>query len=164
MNIKKCILCSLIVISASLSGCLSEDEEELEKFPSFNLSDEQGNSHKNSNYNGQPFVAYFSASWCSHCKPVLQVLDDTVPTGQLIVFNKEPREEYSDMNEWKDRMEEELERNLSHPFIHAPPLSQSLNVTGIPTMFFVNSEGFIENSMSGVKDKEMIQDYWNELS
>ena len=164
MKIKKCVMLTLVILSAGLSGCLSSDEDELEEFPTFSLSDEQGNVHENSDYDGKPYVAYFSASWCSHCKPVLQALDDTIPSGQLIVFNKEPREEYSDMNEWKDRMESELERNLSHPFIHAPPLSESLNITGIPTMYFVNSDGMIEHSMSGVKDKDTISSYWNDLS
>ncbi len=164
MKIKKCVILTLVILSAGLSGCLASDEDELEEFPTFSLSDEQGNVHENSDYDGEPYVAYFSASWCSHCKPVLQALDDTIPAGQLIVFNKEPREEYSDMNEWKDRMESELERNLSHPFIHAPPLSESLNITGIPTMYFVNSDGMIEHSMSGIKDKETISTYWNDLS
>lgn len=161
MNIKKCMILVIILISANLSGCLSSDENELEEFPSFTLSDEQGNIHNNSKYSNKTFVAYFSASWCSHCKPVLQSLDDIVPVGQLIVFNKESREEYSDMNEWKDRMESELERTLSHPFIHAPPLSDSLEVNSIPTMFFVNSDGDIEYSLSGIKDKEMIKSYWD---
>ena len=120
----------LLVISIPFSGCLSSDEEQLEEFPSFNLVDEQGNEHKNSMYSGEPFVAYVSASWCNHCKPALEALDDTVPEGHILVFNKDGRERYSDMNEWKDRMESELERNLSHPFIHAPELSESLNVTG----------------------------------
>ena len=161
---KKSIFLTLVLISTSLSGCLSSDVDELEEFPEFSLVDEQGNSQNNSIYNGEPFVAYFSASWCSHCKPVLQALDDIVPVGQLIVFNKEPREEYSDMNEWKDRMESELERTLSHPFIHAPPLSETLDVVSIPTMFFVNSDGMIEYSLSGVKDKEMIKSYWNMMT
>ncbi|MBT60980.1 MAG: hypothetical protein CMA63_05450 [Euryarchaeota archaeon] len=164
MNTKKSVILTLIVFSASLSGCLSDDVKELQEFPSFSLSDEQGNVHENSNYSNLPYVAYFSASWCSHCKPVLQALDETIPEGQLLVFNKESREQYSDMNEWKDRMESELERNLSHPFIHAPPLSQSLNVTGIPTMFYVNSDGLIEHSMSGTTDKPTIEAYWNGLS
>ena len=164
MKYKQCLILILVLLSSSLSGCLSSDEEELEKFPSFSLSDEQGSIHNNSNYSDEPFVAYFSASWCSHCKPVLQALDDIVPAGQLLVFNMESREKYSDMNEWKDRMESELERNLSHPFIHAPPLSKSLNVTAIPSMFFVNSDGMIEYSTSGMKDKSMIATYWSELS
>ena len=164
MRIKKCITLAIILLSATMSGCLSSDENEFEEFPSFSLSDEQCNVHENSNYSWLPYVAYFSASLCNHCKPVLQALDDTIPNEQLIVFNIEPREEYSDMNEWKDRMESELERNLSHPFIHAPPLSQSVNVSSIPTMFFVNSDGMIENSMSGIIDKETLETFWSELS
>ena len=60
----------------SLAGCLSSDEDELDRFPSFNLVDEQGNTQNKSMYENEPFVAYFSASWCSHCKPVLGSLDD----------------------------------------------------------------------------------------
>ena len=161
---KKVILLILVLISGSLSGCLSSDEEELDEFPSFSLVDEQGNEHKNSMYSGEPLVAYVSASWCDHCKPALEALDDTVPEGQVLVFNKDGRERYSDMNEWKDRMESELERDLPHPFIHAPDLSETLNVTGIPTMFFVNSDGVIEHTLSGVKDQSTIETYWNDLS
>ena len=164
MNSMKCMALTLITFSSIFSGCIFSDENELEEFPTFSLTDEQGNIHNNSDYIGQPFIAYFSASWCSHCKPVLQSLDDTINEGQLIVFNKEPREQYNDMNEWKDRMESELERNLSHPFIHAPPLSESLNVLDIPTMFFVNSDGMIEHRMSGLNDKETIETYWNEIT
>ena len=47
-NMKKVILLILVLISGSLSGCLSSDEEELDEFPSFSLVDEQGNEHKNS--------------------------------------------------------------------------------------------------------------------
>ena len=65
-------------------------------------------------------------------------------------------EQYSDMNEWKDRMESELERDLVHPFIHAPPLSQSLEVSKIPTVFFVNSDGEILHRTSGLTDKSIL--------
>ncbi|GIR00511.1 MAG: hypothetical protein CM15mP9_2140 [Methanobacteriota archaeon] len=113
-------------------------------------------------YVGEPFVAYFSATWCTHCKPALGALDDTVPSGQVLIFNKDPNDE--DMQEWKDNMESELERSLNHPFIHAPELSESLEVTGIPTMFFVNSDGNIKHTMVGIKDQSTIELYWNDLS
>ena len=164
MDITKSAALALIIISASISGCLSSDEKELEEFPSFSLSDEQGNVHNNSNYSGTPFIAYFSASWCSHCYPVLGDLDDTIPARQLIVFNKEPREEYSDMNEWKDKMESELERDLVHPFIHAPTLSQSLEVSKIPTVFFVNSDGEILHRTSGLTDESVLTEYWETVA
>ena len=74
-------------------------------------------------YVGEPFVAYFSATWCTHCKPALAALDDTVPSvpsGQVLIFNKDPNEE--DMKEWKNNMESEFRENAVPP-IH----SRSMN-------------------------------------
>ena len=163
-NVNFSLLLILIILSNSLVGCLSSAEDEYEQFPSFDLVDEQGNNQNKSMYDNASFVAYFSASWCSHCKPVLGSLDDIIPEGQLIVFNVEPREQYSDMNEWKDKMESELERELIHPFIHAPPLGQSLEVQKIPTVFFVNSNGDIIYNPSGLTDKSTLEGYWNSVS
>ena len=164
MKIKFTISLILVILTNSLAGCLSSDENELDRFPSFDLVDEQGNNHNESMYEDTPFVAYFSASWCSHCHPVLGSLDDIIPKGKLVVFNIESREQYSDMNEWKDKMESELERDLFHPFIHAPPLAQSLEISKIPTVFFVNSDGEIVHSPSGLTDKSILEDHWKSVS
>ena len=164
MKIKFAISLILLILSNSLAGCLSSDENELDRFPSFNLVDEQGNNHNETMYENDSFVAYFSASWCTHCKPVLGSLDDIVPQGQLLVFNIESREQYSDMNEWKDKMESELERDLVHPFIHAPTLSQSLEVSKIPTVFFVNSVGEILHRTSGLTDESVLREYWETVA
>ena len=90
------------------------------------------------------------------------LLDDTVPSGQVLIFNKDPNEE--DMKEWKNNMESELERALYHPFIHGPELAQSLEVTGIPTMFFIDSDGNIKHTMVGIKNQSTVELYWNDLS
>ena len=89
---------------SALSGCISNEEEDVDPFPSFNLVDEANNAHERSMYVGEPFVAYFSATWCTHCKPALAALDDTVPSGQVLIFNKDPNEE--DMKEWKNKIDE----------------------------------------------------------
>ena len=159
---KKCMFVTLILICTTLSGCFSPDEESLEPFPSFNLVDEKSNNHESGMYVGEPFVAYFSATWCSHCKPALGALDDTVPSGQVLIFNKDPAED--DMQQWKDNMESELERNLNHPFIHGPDLSQSLEVTGIPTMFYVDSDGNIKHTTVGIVNQSTVESLWNDLS
>ena len=154
------------------SGCLSSSESDtkseteslqttLEVFPSFNLSDEQNRTHDYTLYEAIPYVAYFSASWCTHCKPTLDALDQTIPEGHLLVFNKDPREEYSNMTEWKEYMESELNRSLAHPFFHAPSLAQSLNVSVIPSMFFVNQDGFISHQQEGLKNRTIIQNQWD---
>ena len=159
---KKSILLTMIMLCSILSGCISSEKEELDPFPSFSLVDESNNTHETSMYVGEPFVAYFSATWCTHCKPALAALDDTVPSGQVLIFNKDPNEE--DMKEWKNNMESELERALYHPFIHGPELAQSLEVTGIPTMFFIDSDGNIKHTMVGIKNQSTVELYWNDLS
>lgn len=159
---KKSILLTMIMLCSILSGCISSEEEEVDPFPSFSLVDESNNTHESSMYVGEPFVAYFSATWCTHCKPALAALDDTVPSGQVLIFNKDPNEE--DMKEWKNNMESELERALYHPFIHGPELAQSLEVTGIPTMFFIDSDGNIKHTMVGIKNQSTVELYWNDLS
>ena len=159
---KKSILLTMIMLCSILSGCISSEEEEVDPFPSFSLVDESNNTHESSMYVGEPFVAYFSATWCTHCKPALAALDDTVPSGQVLIFNKDPNEK--DMKEWKNNMESELERALYHPFIHGPELAQSLEVTGIPTMFFIDSDGNIKHTMVGIKNQSTVELYWNDLS
>ncbi|MED5351009.1 MAG: hypothetical protein VYB50_05920, partial [Candidatus Thermoplasmatota archaeon] len=92
-----------------------------------------------------------------------EALDDTVPVGHLLVFNKESREEYSNMTEWKESMESELNRTLNHPFMHAPDFALSLNVQSIPSMFFVNTDGEITHHQEGLKNQSIIETYWNPL-
>lgn len=165
---------ALFLVLLVFSGCLSSSESDaksetessqttLEAFPSFNLSDEQNLTHDDTLYEAIPYVAYFSASWCTHCKTTLDALDQTIPDGHLLVFNKDPREEHSNMTEWKENMELELNRSLAHPFIHAPSLAQSLNVSVIPSMFFVNQDGFISHQQEGLKNQTIIQNQWDLL-
>ena len=74
---KNPLFLSALVMLAGLSGCLSS-EEELEAFPTFSLADHETTTHNNSMYSGSPYVAYFSASWCSHCTPTLDAVVDAV--------------------------------------------------------------------------------------
>ncbi|MEC8707349.1 MAG: redoxin domain-containing protein [Candidatus Thermoplasmatota archaeon] len=160
---KNPLLLSAVVMLAGLSGCLSS-EEALEAFPSFSLADHETTTHNNSMYAGTPYVAYFSASWCSHCTPTLDAVLDAVPADHLLIFNLESSEDWSDMNAWKDKMESELERTIDHPFIHAPPLATELGVDGLPTVFFVNSDGLIEERTKGLQTPDTIQGHWSSLS
>ena len=50
MKIKFAISLILLILSNSLAGCISSDENELDRFPSFNLVDEQGNNHNETMY------------------------------------------------------------------------------------------------------------------
>jgi hypothetical protein len=57
-----------------------------------------------------------------------------------------------------------LERDIDHPFIHAPPLATELGVDGLPTVFFVNSDGLIEQRLKGLQTPATVQEQWSSLS
>ena len=168
------LLIVLMVGMLPLSGCLtwaSPDTSEpvdiieevpLPVFPEFNLKDHQNQSWS-SNEMPYPYVAYFSATWCTHCKPTLGALDAVIPNGSLLVFNKDGREGNDDMVKWHTDMQNELNRSISHPFIHAPEIANDLDVLGIPVVVFVTSNG-IEERWEGLHDDEdQIRSIWEGL-
>jgi thiol-disulfide isomerase/thioredoxin len=146
----------LILLSTVFSGCLFDNEdakkcEDLDavelvgcEFPEFNLISDDLTPFNNSNIVSQGrWVAYFSAFWCTHCKPTIDALDKAIPEDRMLVFNKYPGEDYDNMSEWKDNMEDELNRSISRPFIHAPMLAENLSVVAIPHVILVEDDTIV---------------------
>ena len=73
-----------------------------------------------------------------------------IPEDRLLVFNKDPREEYSDMVDWNDDMEASFERDLNRPFIHGLNMSEELGVVGIPHIFYIDANANIEFDRKGI--------------
>ena len=68
------------------------------------------------------------------------------------------------MTEWKEKSEENIGRELNLDFIHAPELAEDLGVTGIPRVFFVDSNGIIQNETIGQQtNHDLIAEMWQEL-
>lgn len=154
------LLIVLLFLGASLSGCISESEttpivEEVQlscdgpDYPDYLVGCAMENfslpGDDNSTYNrssldeGGRWVGYFSAVWCTHCEPTMKALDDSIPAGRMLIFNKDPRAQYNDMGEWRNRTEEGLNRSITHPFINAPDLAASMNVTSIPYVSLIEN-------------------------
>ena len=159
----------LLVVFLLTAGCLGESEtEQLDSeermVPEFTAYDQDNIEHNLSGKIGAPWILYVSTSWCTHCETTLDAYDQVIPNGSLFAFNKDSREQYSNMSEWKSQSEENIGRNLSIDFIHAPSLAEALNVTGIPRVFFVDSSGIIQNETIGVQDdSDLLSDMWNDL-
>lgn len=149
------VLTCILILSTGLAGCLEqsnaqpepidcEDADAIEKvgcdFPMFNLAADDESVWNNSLMDSDGrWVAYFSAVWCTHCKPTIDALDSGIPEDRMIVFNKHPGAGFENMSEWKHDMAEELERNITRPFIHAPSLAENLSVTAIPHVVLVEN-------------------------
>ena len=108
--------------------------------PGFDLIDQNGThwNESSANESGR-WVAYFSASWCTHCKPTIEALDESIMPDHLLVFNKHESNESSNMTKWHLTMEEELNRSIQRPFLHAPSLAANLSVTSIPHVLLIEN-------------------------
>ncbi|MBT4059690.1 MAG: redoxin domain-containing protein [Euryarchaeota archaeon] len=152
----------MTILSTSMSGCIgipcdwTNSCEEMEcgtieidgnwtglPMPSFLGVDQNEQSWNLTSMQGEVWIAYFSAPWCAHCESTLDAYDQVIPEGKLLIFNKDIREEHSNMSEWKETSEEKIGRNISRPFMNAPGLSDVLGVEGIPHAFVVDENGVI---------------------
>lgn len=158
---KSPLLMVLLFLGASLSGCINEVEkktpvpEELQTscdgpdYPeylvgctmdNFSLLGDDNNTYNLTSFDADGrWIAYFSAVWCTHCEPTLMALDDSIPSGKMMIFNKDPSAEYNNLSEWRIRSEEGLNRTINHPFIDAPDLAASMNVTSIPFVSIIDN-------------------------
>ncbi len=161
-KIISCFLAILFSLS-SLSGCIGPDEKEIEEpiieicteenipewhvgctFPSFEFEDQDGTywNETSANDSGR-WVAYFSASWCTHCKPTIDALDQSIMSDHLLIFNKQSGNDSSNMTEWQIMIEDELNRSVNRPFLHAPALSENLSVSSIPHLLLIDNNTII---------------------
>lgn len=122
------------------------------QFPDFALTDVDERNWTNSDFEGEVWIAYFSAVWCQHCETTFNAYDLAIPEEKFLAFNKEERAEYANMSEWREQTSERLERNITRPFIHAPNLSAEMDIVGIPHAFYVNGEGVVVDYTYGVQD------------
>ena len=158
------VLLSIAVGSLVLFALLFDEETVTNPFPEFALEDGlTSTSVSKSSMDGEPWVAYVSATWCGHCHPTLDAIDQVIPEDKLLVFNKDPREEYSDMVAWNEDMESSFNRELDRPFIHGPSLTEELGVVGIPHVFYIDAEGNIEFDRKGLwTNMDEMSEVWNQ--
>ncbi len=163
-----------VVFMVMLAGCVEPEsgddmvQTEPLQFSSEPFPDWVGIDHTNQSLNGTSwtnqtaFVAYFSAPWCTHCEPTIDAYDQVIPAGKMVVFSREGREEYSNMSEWHERTESNLNRSIERPFILLPSLAQTLEVQSIPHAIFINDQGLVYNVQIGKRTNlTAISELWD---
>ena len=168
-----------MMLSFSLAGCLHEGEvriqEEEEKtepiveeelpiqFPQWQANDHNSTMWNNSMMEGEAWVAYFSAPWCTHCEATLDAYDQVIPDGKYVIFSNEDDPQYINMSDWHQRTEENLNRSINRPFIYIEQLGSDIGVQAIPHAVFINEEGFVYQVEVGRRTNQtMISELWNE--
>ena len=162
MNKKTSVFLGLLFSVSTLTGCIGLGAEAVDDeiaictegnipewyvgctLPGFDLIDQNGTHWNGSSVNESGrWVAYFSASWCTHCKPTIDALDESIMQDHLLVFNKYESNDSSNMTKWHLMIEEELNRSINRPFLHAPSLSANLSVTSIPHVLLIENNTII---------------------
>ena len=145
-----------------VAGCTSPDAAPLpaeegttfsvETFPAWNGTTHLNESINHSAWNNIPYMAYFSTPWCTHCETTINAYEQVIPAGHLVIISKDASEDYANMSEWHERLEENLNRSIDRPVLLDPALADEVGVFGIPHAVYINSQGYIHQVEIGKRE------------
>lgn len=153
------MLISVLIIYTSCTGESISDLSVGSKAPDFELYDLDGSIHKLSDYKGQPVLLNFWATWCGPCRSEMPHLEDIYEEwkdNELIFFAVNVGEGSNDVTSFMDY----YGFNMPVLLDNAKTVSRKYAVSGIPTTYFIDEDGIIQNRVVGAfPDRESIEKY-----
>jgi peroxiredoxin len=150
------LIFSLGIVSAQRVG---------DTLPDFQLADTEGNMVTPADFVGKPLLLNFWATWCSSCQEELflfQDAHDTAPNLEVFLINID-----ASLEQVKDYLESS---NLtlrsavnSDAAEDTLEVAKRLRVRGMPTTFFVNSEGTIASIYVGQITEAALAEHLSEI-
>jgi thiol-disulfide isomerase/thioredoxin len=156
----------LIFVISVFTGCSGESASDLSigsKAPDFELYDLDGDVHKLSEYKGSPVFLNFWATWCGPCRgemPHLEEVYEEWKDNNLTFFAVNIGESSTDVVSFLDYY------GFTMPVLldSAKTVSRRYGVSGIPTTYFIDEDGIIQNKVVGAfPDRESVESYVEEL-
>jgi len=149
-KILKLMLPIVLTLGLVTTSCTSEAAEaQLSKpAPDFQLQNLDGQSISLNNLKGKPVLLNFWASWCGPCvseMPYLQEINDEWSAKGLILLAVNIGDDSSTAEEFLQN------HNLSLPVLLDTEMvvARRYNITGIPTTFFIDKDGVIQEKIIG---------------
>ena len=158
----------LMLISALIvfAGCVGGSTSDLSigsKAPDFELYDLEGTIHKLSDFKGTPVLLNFWATWCGPCRseiPHLEEVYEEWKDKDLTFFAVNVGEGSSDVTSFMDY----YGFNMPVLLDNAKTVSRKYGVSGIPTTYFIDEDGIIQNRVVGAfPDRESVEKYVTKL-
>jgi peroxiredoxin len=164
--LKIVLLFLLISVLIIFVGCAGENSSDLSigsKAPDFELYDLEGNIHKLSDYKGTPILLNFWATWCGPCRGEMPHLEEVYAEWKekdLTFFAVNIGESSTDVTAFLDYYGFNMQVLLDS----ARTVSGRYGVSGIPTTYFIDEDGIIQNRVVGAfPDRETIEKYVTSL-
>jgi thiol-disulfide isomerase/thioredoxin len=169
------LLIVFVLIGLILSGCPSTryqdpslDSRESNQFetslPDFQLQDLNDNTISFSDFSGQPIMLNFWATWCGPCRhemPFIQQVFENWQGKDLVILT-------INLGESKEKVSEFMRSNaLTFPVLldTNTNTADKYNVTAIPTTFFIDANGVIqERRIGSYSSTEDIENHVHRIS
>ena len=131
--------------------------------PDFKLENLDGQSVSLSDFRGKPVLINFWASWCGPCRAempyIQQIYEEWSDKGLEVLA--------IDIGESSSKVKEFLQsQGLSIPVLldTEKNVAQEYNITGIPTTFFIDKDGIIQEKVIGAfPSKGAIEERLNQI-
>jgi peroxiredoxin len=128
--------------------------------PDFELKTLNGEMVKLSNLKGKKVMVNFWATWCHPCKIEMPEMEEfhngTAKDVVILAVNIDP---YSDVKGFADK------NNITFPILldDEDKVNQLYQVMNIPTTYFIDSKGIIQNKYIGSMNTEIMKSFSNKL-
>lgn len=128
----------------------------------FTLEDLNGNEVKLSSLKGKKVFLNFWATWCPPCRaemPDIEKLYQETKDSELVILavnvgeDKKAAQDFMNSNNY----------NFTVLLDENGEVSRLYQVTGIPTSYFIDTEGFLGDGVSGAISLESMKEYINNL-
>jgi peroxiredoxin len=154
------ILVMILTSGLLITGCSAGSEPTAtvgKAAPDFELQNLDGQSISLSDLKGKPVLINFWATWCGPCvseMPYLQEIHDEWSGKGLVVLAINIGDSSSEAEQFLQN------HNLSLPVLldTGKVVAQRYNIRGIPTTFFIDKDGIIQEKIIGAfPNKEAIE-------
>ena len=166
-KVLKAVLPVILTLVLLLTGCSADSKQLMarvgEPAPDFRLQNLNGQSVTLSELRGKPVLLNFWATWCPPCRAEMPYLQEIYEewTGMGLVLLT------INVGESSTRVKDFLETyNLSLPVLLDTnrSVANKYNITGIPTTFFIDKDGIIQEKVVGsFRNKEQIERYLDKI-
>jgi thiol-disulfide isomerase/thioredoxin len=152
----KIVLSIILLLGSlfSLNGAAHDHSEN--KAPNWELQTQAGKNISLADYQGQPVILHFWATWCPYCKklqPKLVELEEKYKNSGIKIVS-------ISFNEDEGAMPQDSITERGYNFITAvngDEVAQQYGVKGTPTTFFINRHGVVifKSTSSNIEDPRL---------